>query len=190
MAAWQKASGLDPRSWVGVVSGRMAKLRLLRIEGVRVDAERGEVLIEKLTFSFDEPKDSPSIDIDLLEAIELAVEDLKSGTIQAQVTTNSTSQEPTTEKCPYCMERDRNSDDHVFPAFLGGTATIRVCKRCNDSFGHDFEAAVSKTLGPLQVFLRACGLKAPRSIVWKSAFADEGTGLEFDLDSDLNARPS
>lgn len=168
----------------------MAKLRLLRVQGVRVEVDKGEVSIEKLTFSFDQPQESPSIDLDLLEVVELAVAELKTGRIEAQVITNSAREETATEKCPYCKELDRNSDDHIFPAFLGGTATIRVCKSCNDTFGHDFEAAVAENLGPLQVFLRACGLKAPRSILWKRAFVDETSGVELDLDSELRARPS
>lgn len=45
--------------------------------------------------------------------------------------------------CPYCGVRQTNSDDHVFPEFLGGRATIRAWKPCNDVFGHSIGGAVS-----------------------------------------------
>src|SRR5439155_1178377 len=43
--------------------------------------------------------------------------------------------------CPYCAERPADSDDHVFPQFLGGKATILACTTCNNTFGHSFEAS-------------------------------------------------
>ena len=92
--------------------------------------------------------------------------------------------------CPYCNERERNSDDHVFPEFLGGRTTIKICKQCNDKFGHSFEAAVSEDIAPVTVFLSACGHKAPRKAIWKGCFIDKETGIKYDLDTNLTAIPS
>lgn len=93
-------------------------------------------------------------------------------------------------ECPYCYERVRTSRDHIFPQFLGGKSKIRICKPCNDKFGHSFEGAVSKTFAPLQIFLRACGLKSPTGAKWKRAYKESTTALQFDLDEDLEATPS
>ena len=87
--------------------------------------------------------------------------------------------------CPYCNARPQDSDDHVFPASLGGRRTIRACKAgCNDRFGHGFEAAVADDLSPVAVLLSLCGLKLPRRFVWRQAFKDPSTGLDYDLESE------
>jgi hypothetical protein len=83
--------------------------------------------------------------------------------------------------CPYCGIAQANSDDHIIPQFLGGDTTIRVCKTCNDRFGHDFEAAVSDKLARITVVLAICGLKPTKRIVWKKAYTDPDTGWEYDL---------
>jgi hypothetical protein len=92
--------------------------------------------------------------------------------------------------CPYCDKRACNSDDHVFSQFLGGTATIKSCKRCNDTFGHSFEGPLSHDLAPLIVMLRRCGLRAPRRVVWRRAIKYGKTQADYDLDSDLTLTPS
>lgn len=92
-------------------------------------------------------------------------------------------------ECPYCHERVRTSRDHIFPQFLGGQSKIRICKPCNDKFGHSFEGPVSKTFAPLQIFLRACGLRFPTGAKWKRAYKDNATALQFDLDENLEAIP-
>lgn len=90
--------------------------------------------------------------------------------------------------CPYCEQRERNSDDHIFPEFLGGSATIRACGVCNNTFGHSSEGPLSKDLAPLVVTLRKSGIKAPRYAVWRKAVVyDE---KEWSLDTDLVMRPS
>src|SRR5262249_19164001 len=94
------------------------------------------------------------------------------------------------QRCPYCDSRDRNSDDHIFSAFLGGTTTIRTCKQCNDLLGHSVEAAVSVDLAPVVIMLRKLGLISPKTVVWKSGFRDPATGLVYDIDSNLGARIS
>lgn len=88
--------------------------------------------------------------------------------------------------CPYCGNARADSDDHIFPQFLGGRATIRVCRTCNSRFGHDFEAKVSADIAPLVVGLAKCGLKSARRVVWRRAFKDPNTGLDYDLDSNGN----
>jgi HNH endonuclease len=90
--------------------------------------------------------------------------------------------------CPYCGVRPRNSDDHIFPEFLGGKTTVRACKSCNDLFGHTFEGPVSNDFAPVVVTLRRGGLRPPRRAVWKHAIKKEG--VDYDLDSDLQLSPS
>jgi hypothetical protein len=74
-------------------------------------------------------------------------------------------------RCPYCHTPSSPfTDDHIFPQFLGGRRTIRVCEECNNTFGHTFEGASAKQLGRLQVFISHFGLdltKAPGS--WPTA---------------------
>jgi HNH endonuclease len=90
--------------------------------------------------------------------------------------------------CPYCAIRPRDSDDHIFPDFLGGTLTIRSCTYCNNTFGHTFESAVLSDLAPIMVVLRSAGLAAPRYAVWKKAKVHEG--VEIDIDTDLKSNIS
>lgn len=87
--------------------------------------------------------------------------------------------------CPYCNADPQDSDDHVFPASIGGRRTVRACKAgCNDRFGHEFEAAVADDLGPVAVLLSLCGLKLPKRFVWRQAYRHPPTGLEYDLESE------
>jgi hypothetical protein len=90
--------------------------------------------------------------------------------------------------CPYCLSKPRSSDDHIFPAFLGGKTTVRACKPCNDLFGYTFESSVSNDLAPTVVMLRRAGLRSPRRVVWKRALKIEGK--DYDLDSNLKLTPS
>ena len=77
------------------------------------------------------------------------------------------------EECPYCEPPYTEfTDDHIFPQFLGGRKTIRVCKKCNNSFGHSFEGRASQQLKRLQVFISHFGLDLARNpAVWPSALA-------------------
>lgn len=90
--------------------------------------------------------------------------------------------------CPYCGVHPRNSDDHIFPEFMGGKTTIRACKPCNDLFGHDFEGPVSNDFAPTVVMLRRGGVRSPRHVVWKRATKRDG--IDHDLDSDLQMTPT
>jgi hypothetical protein len=90
--------------------------------------------------------------------------------------------------CPYCDLRPRNSDDHIFPNALAGKVTIRSCAKCNNTFGHAFEAAVISDLAPIMVILRSAGLPSPSYAVWKKAKTHEG--IEIDIDTDLNSSVS
>ena len=87
------------------------------------------------------------------------------------------------EMCPYSdPPYGQFTDDHVFPEFLGGRKTIRVCKDCNDKFGHSFEGNSSKQLKRLQVFVSHFGLDLSRNAAtWPSAI--EIDGILYDLKS-------
>lgn len=82
------------------------------------------------------------------------------------------------EECPYCNSPCAGfTDDHIFPQFMGGRRTIRVCKDCNNSFGHSFEARASAQIKRLQVFISHFGLDLTRNTaVWPSALViDDAT---------------
>lgn len=93
-------------------------------------------------------------------------------------------------KCPYCGTRDPESRDHVFPEFLGGTATIGACAVCNNSFGHSFEGRISHQLAPTMLMLSANGVSLPRGVVWKKALWSEKDQCHYDLHPDNAFRPS
>lgn len=93
-------------------------------------------------------------------------------------------------QCPYCAARPRSSDDHIFPAFLGGKAMVRACKACNDKFGHSFEGAVSAHFIPAMITLRRFGVPTPKYVVWRRALRMGPEQIEYDLDSNLRAQPS
>lgn len=92
--------------------------------------------------------------------------------------------------CPYCLVSPRDSDDHVFPDFLGGTRTVQSCVKCNNSFGHRFEGPVSKDLAPIMVVLSLSGYKHKRLAVYERAWIDETTGIEYNLDSERQSYPT
>jgi hypothetical protein len=92
--------------------------------------------------------------------------------------------------CPYCLQRTRDSRDHVFPDFLGGRSKVGACRGCNSTFGSQFEAAVSSDLAPIAVVLAFSGYKHPRRVTYREAFFDEELGVNCDLDSEKQAYPS
>jgi HNH endonuclease len=75
------------------------------------------------------------------------------------------------ERCPYSAPPYKQfTDDHIFPQFLGGQRTIRVCRDCNSRFGHSFEAEAAKQLKRLQVFISHFGLDLTANpVIWPSA---------------------
>jgi hypothetical protein len=75
------------------------------------------------------------------------------------------------ECCPYCEGPSSTfTDDHIFPQFLGGRRTIRVCRDCNNTFGHTFEGGAARQLKRLQVFISGFGLDLTKvSGFWPSA---------------------
>lgn len=85
------------------------------------------------------------------------------------------------ERCPYCgPPYEGFTDDHVFPQFLGGRRTIRVCRRCNNTFGHTFEGGASKQLARLQVFISHFGLNLTRNpAIWSSALMIDDEQLDL-----------
>ena len=98
----------------------------------------------------------------------------------------STPWEETTLSCPYCRSNDADSDDHIFPAFLGGKATVAVCTNCNVKFGHTFEAAASRHFKDWMFVFRRCGMQPPKPMVWKGTALDS-SGTRYDIDQDLKA---
>jgi hypothetical protein len=87
------------------------------------------------------------------------------------------------ETCPYSQPPyGEFTDDHIFPQFLGGRRTIRVCKQCNNTFGHTFEGRASNQLKRLQVFISDFGLDLTRTTAtWPAAIViDE---ITYDLQS-------
>lgn len=75
--------------------------------------------------------------------------------------------------CPYCSTTSPElTDDHVFPNFLGGRATVRVCRNCNSKFGHAFEGQASTQIKKLQVFISHFGLDLTRNAAtWPAALS-------------------
>jgi hypothetical protein len=75
------------------------------------------------------------------------------------------------ETCPYSPPPyEKFTDDHIFPKFLGGRNTVRVCKSCNDRFGHVFGGPASRQLKRLQVFISHFGLDLTRMpATWPAA---------------------
>jgi hypothetical protein len=73
--------------------------------------------------------------------------------------------------CLYCRERRADSEDHIFPRFLGGKRTISACRPCNSKFGHVFEGAAARELEPIYVLLAKWGVPIPpRDQLWRNAF--------------------
>lgn len=91
--------------------------------------------------------------------------------------------------CPFCELRESDSDDHVFPQFLGGGTAIRACSNCNNTFGHTIEAAASRHFAEWMFILRRCGMKPPRPHIWKRIGPD-ASGQYFDIDQDFVATRS
>lgn len=85
------------------------------------------------------------------------------------------------ERCPYCEPPYTTfTDDHIFPQFLGGRRTIRVCKGCNSTFGHSFEGKASQQIKRLQVFISHFGLDlGDNPGLWPSSLTVED--VEYDL---------
>ena len=81
-----------------------------------------------------------------------------------------------------------DSDDHVFPKFVGGRTAVAVCTNCNSTFGHTFEAATAKAkhLRNWMFLLWRCGMRPPTPIVWKEIIKDE-SGRLYDVDQDFKA---
>ena len=92
-----------------------------------------------------------------------------------------TSERTSDERCPYCQPPYAAfTDDHIFPQFLGGRKTIRVCKGCNSTFGHSFEGKASQQIKRLQVFISHFGLDLSLNPgLWPSSVTVEG--VEYDL---------
>jgi hypothetical protein len=95
------------------------------------------------------------------------------------------------QTCPYCQIRPCESDDHIFLDALGGRATIRACKPCNDKFGHTFEGqSVTNFFHPLLIMLRDAGVPVlDPGAKWKGA-AVASDGVVYDLKMGSEGRQS
>ena len=60
----------------------MATLRLVNIDKCHIDVDKGVLIIKNLIFEFDHPKDAPELELDFLEAIDLAFQYLKTGKVK------------------------------------------------------------------------------------------------------------
>jgi HNH endonuclease len=85
------------------------------------------------------------------------------------------------EICPYSESPSGEfSDDHIFPEFLGGHRSIRICRDCNSLFGHSFEARAASQLKRMQVFISHFGLDLTRACAtWPSALVIDGTAYDL-----------
>jgi HNH endonuclease len=78
--------------------------------------------------------------------------------------------------CPYCTGPiSEQSQDHIFPQFLGGQKTIICCTACNSTFGYTFEAETAKFLQRWHVFISSWGIPL-RSVdpTWRRTLVHEG----------------
>jgi len=89
--------------------------------------------------------------------------------------------------CPYCNNEPSDSRDHIFPSFLGGSQTAQIGKKCNNKFGHFFEAKVFLNFIPFMIFLRIHRVPAPKYVIWKDAIIHDGKS--YNIDSNLVATP-
>src|SRR5579863_3101842 len=96
------------------------------------------------------------------------------------------------EVCPYSDPPfGEFTDDHIFPEFLGGRRSVRICRGCNSRFGHSFEGRAARQLKRLQVFISHFGLDLTHApATWPSALEIDGTtydlksgpdGVQYDL---------
>ena len=85
------------------------------------------------------------------------------------------------EMCPYSDPPfGEFTDDHIFPQFLGGRRSIRVCRDCNSRFGHSFEGKAARQLKRMQVFISHFGLDLPRTpATWPSALVIDDTAYNL-----------
>jgi hypothetical protein len=87
--------------------------------------------------------------------------------------------------CPYCHVRPAESDDHVFPQFLGGKAKIQACTDCNNTFGHTFEGTAAGHFKNLMLLFRRCGMPTTKPMVWHDIVLTDGE--RYNIDQDLKA---
>lgn len=56
-------------------------------------------------------------------------------------------------RCPHCLRPEADAgpltEDHVFPEFLGGRATVAACSDCNHGLGHGLEGGLAGPKGLL-----------------------------------------
>jgi hypothetical protein len=88
---------------------------------------------------------------------------------------------PTAETCPYSEPPfGKFTNDHIFPDFLGGRKSIRVCRDCNSGFGHSFEAKAAAQIKRMQVFVSHSGLDLSRApATWPADKLSFASGAQF-----------
>ncbi len=90
--------------------------------------------------------------------------------------------------CPYCIDREADSRDHIFAEFLGGKARIPSCTGCNSIFDYSFEATAFKDFRELMFVLRVAGMPTPAKMTWRRTLG--ANGELYDVDQDLRATRS
>jgi HNH endonuclease len=88
--------------------------------------------------------------------------------------------------CPYCALRASDSDDHIFPQFLGGRATVPACNQCNSTFGHTIEASAFEHFKDWMFVFRRSGMAPPKPMIWRRGAIDD-SGRRYDVDQDFKA---
>ena len=80
--------------------------------------------------------------------------------------------------CLFCRSEERLTDEHVFPAFMGGELVVRngSCERCNRDFGLA-EAAIKEATTPLLNLLQ---IKNRCDVVPNARLRAKIRGLDFD----------
>jgi hypothetical protein len=67
---------------------------------------------------------------------------------------------------------------------------VSACRECNSQFGASFEAAIHRSVQPMQVVLATNGYAAPKDeLAWPKAHRDEDDGVEYDMLPGLRMRP-
>ena len=85
--------------------------------------------------------------------------------------------------CPYCSELILvESQDHIFPQFLGGSRTITTCKDCNDRFGRTFEGKAAPLFQRLHFHLAANGVNLQvEQVRLRRVFKSDGSWYDAEI---------
>lgn len=91
---------------------------------------------------------------------------------------------PICSLCLYCQKNIADTREHIFPSFLGGSMTIKACRKCNNSFGTQFESkAANNYFSQIHILIVDMGIKLKNiTALWKNACTNND-GLRFSIKS-------